>query len=178
MPIDAGRFRALFPRLCGSLPDAAVVPLLESMRPRSFAAGERLCTQGEHSARAIFILRGAVAIQVTAPGVTVTLGTLDAGGWTNSIPLIEPGPAEFDVVAQTMGAAMEITYGDLLALRRDHPNTARVFIGGLIADLSHRLRVSQLSVGTPSTGEPRAAREATGWLSGSTLPGAIVLEGN
>ena len=176
MPIDAERFRALFPRLCGSLNDAALSPLLESMRPRPFAAGERLCTQGGHSARALFILRGAVDVQVTAPGVTVTLGTLEAGAWTNTIPLIEPGPAEFDVVAQTMGAAMELTYGDLSALRRDHPNTARVFLGGLIADLSHRLRVSQLAVGSPSGAEPRSAREATGWLSGTTIPGAIVSE--
>jgi CRP-like cAMP-binding protein len=178
MPIDAERFRALFPKLCGSLQDAALAPLLESMRPRPFSPGERLCTQGVHSARAIFILRGAVDIQVTAPGVTVTLGTLEAGGWTNAIPLIEPGTAEFDVVAQTIGAAMEMTHGDLTALRRDHPNTARVFLSGLIADLSHRLRLSQLSVGTQSGAETRNAREATGWLSGTTLPGAIAPEEN
>ena len=36
--------------------------------------------------------------------------------------------------------------------------------------------VSQLAVGSPSGAQPRSAREATGWLSGTTIPGAIVSE--
>ncbi len=171
MSIDANRFRTLFPRLCGTLTDAALAPLLECLRPRPFAEGEQLCRQGAHAARAIFILRGEVELRVSAPDVTITLGVLDAGRWTNTIPLIEPGQAEFDVWGRTAGSAVEMTYGDFLALRRDHPGTARVFLGGVISDLSLRLRASELAVGKKSTPPTHSVmRRATGWLGGAVLP--------
>lgn len=171
MSIDAVRFRALFPRLAGNLGDAALAPLLEMLRPRPFAADEQLCKQGAHAARAIFIIRGEVELRVSAPDVTITLGVLDAGRWTNSIPLIEPGQAEFDVWGRVAGAAVEMTYGDFLALRREYPQTARVFLGGLISDLSVRLRASELAVGKKLTPPTQSLmRRATGWLGGAVLP--------
>ncbi len=172
MPIDAGRFRALFPTLCGLLTDAALAPVLESFRPRPFAEGEQLCRQGAHAARALFILRGEVELRVSATDVTATLGILEPGRWTNAIPLIEPGQAEFDVFGRTAGSAVEMTYGDFLALRREHPHTARVFLGGLISDLSSRLRASELAVGpTAGTSEHTSTlRRASGWLGGATFP--------
>jgi len=170
MAIDPGRFRTLFPKLCGALSDAALMPLLDAMRPRPFAMGEQLCKQGAHSARAVFILRGEVELRVSTPDVTATLGVLQPGRWTNAIPLIEPGQAEFDVFGRTEGAAVELTFGDLLALRRDHPNTARVFLQGLIADLSFRLRACELVVSPSARTSSNAARRAFGWLGGTTLP--------
>lgn len=171
MSIDAARFRALFPRLCGNLTDQALQPLLEVLRPRPFAEGEQLCKQGAHAARAIFIVRGEVELRVSAPDVTITLGVLDPGRWTNSIPLIEPGQAEFDVWGRTEGEAVEMTYGDFLALRREHPQTARIFLGGLISDLSVRLRASELAVGRKLVPPTQSLmRRATGWLGGAVLP--------
>lgn len=170
MAIDPGRFRTLFPKLCGGLSDAALMPLLDALRPRPFAAGEQLCKQGAHSARAIFVMRGEVELRVSTPDVTATLGVLQPGRWTNAIPLIEPGQAEFDVFGHTAGAAVEMTYGDFLALRRDHPATARVFLAGLIADLSFRLRACELVVSPSTPTSSHTARRAFGWLGGTTLP--------
>lgn len=171
MSIDAARFRALFPRLAGNLTETALAPLLEMLRPRPFAVEEQLCTRGVHSARALFIIRGQVELRACSNEVAMTLGVLDAGRWTNSIPLIEPGQAEFDVWGRVAGAAVEMTHGDLLALRRDHPQTARIFLAGLIADLSVRLRASELAVGKkPVPPTLSLVRSATGWLGGAALP--------
>lgn len=170
MTIDAHVFRSLFPDLCGTLTDADLAPLVACMRPRPFAAGEQLCKQGAHSARALFIVLGQVELRASAPGVTATLGTLEPGRWANALPLIEPGPAEFDVYGKEAGAAVEMTFGDFLELRRQHPGTARVFLSGLIHDLSNRLRMSQLVVGPAARPERQTARAATGWLGGASLP--------
>lgn len=170
MTIDASLFRGLFPDLCGDLTDADLGPLLACLRPRPFAAGEQLCRQGAHSARALFLVQGEVELRASAPGVTATLGTLEPGRWANALPLIEPGPAEFDVYGKTAGSGLEMTFGDFLELRRQHPTTARVFLSGLIHDLSNRLRMSQLVVGPAARPERQTARAATGWLGGASMP--------
>lgn len=134
-----------FPLLHG-LPLEALDALRKQGQVHTFAPGEVLLRQGQHSGQVYLILEGLVAVQVASPGgERRTLVHLGPGQTLGELALVDGGPHSADVVAVAPTRTFVLTHEAFWAFCRAHPEHGVQLLRNLAADLAFKLRHANLS---------------------------------
>lgn len=117
------------------------IVLLASMRRRNVGSGDKVFAQGENGDTMVVVLDGILRVEVTdMNGNTATVGKVEAGEVVGEMAVIDPAPRSASVVAATDCELLELSRADLMGLRRRAPSAAAAIVGGIIGDVTRRLR--------------------------------------
>lgn len=117
------------------------IVLLGAMRRMSVRSGERIFAQGETGDTMVVVMDGILRVEVTDLGGNVaTVGKVEAGEVVGEMAVIDPAPRSATVVAATDCEVLELSRADLMGLRRRAPSASAAIVGGIIGDVTRRLR--------------------------------------
>lgn len=117
------------------------IVLLASMRRRNVDSGDKVFAQGENGDTMVVVLDGILRVEVTdMNGNTATVGKVEAGEVVGEMAVLDPAPRSASVVAATDCELLELSRADLMGLRRRAPSAAAAIVGGIIGDVTRRLR--------------------------------------
>lgn len=126
-------------------------PIFQSFKEPDFAAlspvikrhvlgpGEVLFAEGDVGASMFIVGQGTLEVLVGQEVV----GKLEAGAVTGEAACIDPAPRSAMVRTTARATVFELTQGDLRALQELSPGVATILVGGIIAQISARLRDTQ-----------------------------------
>jgi len=128
-------------KLFRGLSDADRAHVVAAMQRRSVRSGERVFGQGEAGDTMLVVIDGILRVEVTDhQGHTATVGKVDTGEVVGEMAVVDPAPRSASVVAATDCLLLEMSRADLIALRRTSPTAAAAVVGGVISDVTRRLR--------------------------------------
>ncbi len=117
------------------------IVLLGAMRRMSLRSGERIFAQGETGDTMVVVMDGILRVEVTdLDGNVATVGKVEAGEVVGEMAVIDPAPRSATVVAATDCEVLELSRADLMGLRRRAPSASAAIVGGIIGDVTRRLR--------------------------------------
>jgi CRP-like cAMP-binding protein len=122
----------------GGLPDGAMDRLLELMKRRSFAAGDRICAEGDCGGEMFVVYTGAVEVRKGAR--ETRLARLGAGDCFGEMSLIDVQPRSASVVACEPTELFVLTSQHLLTLYEEDLPSYTFFLQNLCREMSRRLR--------------------------------------
>ena len=128
-------------KLFRGLNDAERGHVVAAMQRRSVRSGERVFAQGESGDTMLVVIDGILRVEVTDhQGNTATVGKVETGEVVGEMAVVDPAPRSASVVAATDCLLLEMSRADLIALRRTAPTAAAAVVGGVIGDVTRRLR--------------------------------------
>lgn len=124
-----------------SLSNADCGHVVAAMQRRTVRSGERVFGQGESGDTMLVVIDGILRVEVTDhQGSTATVGKVEAGEVVGEMAVVDPAPRSASVVAATDCILLEMSRADLIALRQSSPTAAAAVVGGVINDVTRRLR--------------------------------------
>lgn len=135
--VESLRSVALFARF-----DEDQIAALEAvMSRRSVRSGETIFEQGADGNTLIVLLDGMLRVEVTGEdGISTPVARIQTGEVVGEIAVLDPAPRSASVIAATDCEVLELSRGGLLQLRRQAPSVSAGIVGGIIADVTRRLR--------------------------------------
>jgi CRP/FNR family transcriptional regulator, cyclic AMP receptor protein len=128
-------------KLFRGLSSADCDTVIDTMRYRSVRSGEKLFLQGETGDTMLVVIDGILRVEVTdLDGNNATVGKVEAGEIVGEMAVVDPAPRSTSVVAATDCTLYELSRADLMALRRLAPSASAAIVGGVINDITRRLR--------------------------------------
>jgi CRP-like cAMP-binding protein len=126
----------------GGLPESAMDRLLELMKRRSFAAGQRICAEGDAGGEMFVVRSGVVEVKMCARDSAreTRLARLGAGDCFGEMSLIDVQPRSASVVACEPTELYVLTNMDLFALYEEDLPSYTFFLQNLCREMSRRLR--------------------------------------
>lgn len=149
-----------------SFSEADFGALGQVLKRRALAPGETLFLEGDPGASMFIVGDGALAVVVGNEEV----GRLQAGAVTGEAACVDPAPRSATVRAESKATVFELTQADLQALQQQSPGVSTALVGGIIAQISARLRDTQRRI-DQALGGPTAVT-----ISG-VLPRAVLAGG-
>lgn len=122
-----------------SFKDADFSALAAVLKRRALNPGDVLFSEGELGDSLFIVGEGALSVVVGAE----TVGQLQAGAVTGEAACIDPAPRSAAVRAETRATVFELSQSNLRVLQEQSPGVATALVGGIIAQISARLRDTQ-----------------------------------
>ena len=120
---------------------ADIAAALDSMRERRFDSGSVVFHQGANGDTLVVVMDGILRVEVTDhEGVTATVGTIQNGEVVGEMAVIDPAPRSASVIAATDVVLLELSRAGLDRLRKTSPSATAGIVGGIIGDVTRRLR--------------------------------------
>lgn len=120
---------------------ADVSAMLGVMEKRQFDSGSVVFHQGANGDTLVVVMDGILRVEVTDhEGITATVGTIQAGEVVGEMAVIDPAPRSASVIAATDVVLLELSRAGLDRLRKISPNATAGVVGGVIGDVTRRLR--------------------------------------
>ena len=173
--VESLRKVALFARF----DEEQIAALEEVMVRRSLRSGDTVFEQGAEGDTLIVLLDGMLRVEVTGEdGAATAVARIHTGEVVGEMAVLDPAPRSASVIAATDCEVLELSRGGLLQLRRLAPSVSAGIVGGIIADVTRRLRDVNLRIdkeldpdkGKVQAGAGREAREAA---EGQSLLGRL-----
>ena len=115
--------------------------LVHFMHEKRYAAGETLCTRGEHGNSMIVVLKGALSAMVPgADHLPRKIAHLSEGAVFGEMFCIEPAPRPATVVACETATVLELGREDVVKMRQYAPRAAAALVSAVFRDVLRRLR--------------------------------------
>ena len=115
--------------------------LLGFMRERRYAAGETVCTCGEHGSTMLLVTQGALsAVVLGKDNVTHEIARLAEGMVFGEMFCIDPAPRPVTLVASQATTVLELGREDVTRMRQDAPRAAAALVSAVFLDVMRRLR--------------------------------------
>jgi SulP family sulfate permease len=115
---------------------------------RTYAAGEKLISQGDKSDDIFYVERGAVTVQLVVPGGRVVrLRTMGAGTVVGEIAVYLHLPRSASVVAIEETVAVRLSAETLAVLRRENPSGAALLHAYMARQLAEKLLAATRQLG-------------------------------
>lgn len=135
--VQSLRSVALFARF----DDNQIAALQQIMVRRNLASGEVVFEQGADGNTLIVLVDGMMRVDITGEdGATTPVARIHTGEVVGEMAVLDPAPRSATVVAATDCEVLELSRGGLLQLRRSAPSVSSGIVGGIIADVTRRLR--------------------------------------
>jgi CRP-like cAMP-binding protein len=128
-------------RLFEAFSEGERADLVHFMHEKGYAAGETLCTRGEHGNSMIVVVRGALSAMV--PGVDNQpreIAHLSKGAVFGEMFCIDPAPRPATVVACESATVLELGRENLITMRQHAPSAAAALVSAVFHDVLRRLR--------------------------------------
>ncbi len=123
------------------LRDGDLRAALSIMAERHFDSGSVVFHQGATGDTLVVVMDGILRVEVTDhEGVTATVGTIQAGEVVGEMAVIDPAPRSASVIAATDVLLLELSRDGLERLRKASPSATAGIVGGIIGDVTRRLR--------------------------------------
>ncbi|MCO4760889.1 MAG: cyclic nucleotide-binding domain-containing protein [Myxococcales bacterium] len=114
---------------------------LEVMREQRYETGAVVFHQGANGDTLVVVMDGILRVEVTDhDGVTATVGTIQTGEVVGEMAVIDPAPRSATVIAATDVILLELSRSGLDRLRKSSPSATAGIVGGIIGDVTRRLR--------------------------------------
>lgn len=120
----------------GALPAQALDDLLSRGERRTYSAGERIFSQGEHGNSLHIVVSGAVNILREGGMPTVLLQRVEPGQLFGKLALLEPGPRTASAVAAEDTVTTEIERDDLLVVIDANHDAVPALLGAMARSLT------------------------------------------
>jgi hypothetical protein len=115
--------------------------LLACLRMRTLEPGGVLFAQGAAGDTMVLVGDGKLSIRIEQkPGESHEIGVVSPGELLGEMACIDPAPRSATVIASTTAIVFELGRDGLDALRRMAPALASLVVGGVIRDVTRRLR--------------------------------------
>jgi CRP-like cAMP-binding protein len=133
--------------LLKGLKDVHLTGLLGVMKERRLEAEEVLFKQGQGGDSMAIIASGALRITIRTPdGGETEVRVLEPGDVVGELACVDPAPRSATVTAVVSSAVFFMNRRMLLALRQKGPLVARALVGGIINQVTERIRVVNSSL--------------------------------
>jgi flavin-dependent dehydrogenase/CRP-like cAMP-binding protein len=142
-------FSGRFPQLSSSLGAGGIDALLAVCEQREADAGEALVAEGTTSADLFLVLDGTLDITMGGPQGVRELAKVEPGSLFGEVSLLDPGPADANVVSQQGCALLVLTRQRFDELSSSHPAAAVALLQEVVQSLAARLRRASAQVGQP-----------------------------
>ena len=131
------------------LPKEDINAALDSMQERHFDSGSVVFHQGANGDTLVVVMDGILRVEVTDhEGVTATVGTIQSGEVVGEMAVIDPAPRSATVIAATDVVLLELSRAGLDRLRKTSPSATAGIVGGIIGDVTRRLRTVNKRIDT------------------------------
>ena len=157
--VDSLRKVALFARF----DDEQIAALEEVMVRRSLGSGETVFEQGADGNTMIVLLDGMLRVEVTGEdGTSTPVARINTGEVVGEMAVLDPAPRSANVIAATDCEVLELSRGGLLQLRRMAPSVSAGVVGGIIADVTRRLRDANIRIDKELETDPGKVQAVAG----------------
>ena len=173
--VESLRSVALFARF----DDDEIAALEAVMQHRAVRSGETIFEQGADGNTMIVLLDGMLRVEVSGEdGVSTPVARIQTGEVVGEMAVLDPAPRSASVIAATDCEMLELSRGGLLQLRRQAPSVSSGIVGGIIADVTRRLRDVNKRIDKelePEKGKTRVAdtKDEAGSDDGPSLLGKL-----
>lgn len=128
-------------RLFETLSESDCADLIHFMHEKRYAAGETVCTRGQHGNTMLVVLQGALSAVVSGKDHAPTeVARLASGTVMGEMFCIDPAPRPTTVVANENTTVLEIGRDDLIRMRQHAPRVAAALVSAVFHEVVRRLR--------------------------------------
>ena len=115
--------------------------LLGFMRERQYAAGDTVCTCGEHGSTMLLVTQGALsAVVLGKDNQPHEIARLTEGAVFGEMFCIDPAPRPVTLVAAQTTTVLELDREDVVKMRQEAPRVAAALVSAVFLDVMKRLR--------------------------------------